>query len=339
MTVRLTKLALGPIGALFIAGAVTLGGPAAHGQTVELAMAHEYPTNHLQGKAYEAFVGMVDKASGGRIKVVSHPGGSLIKFSEALAAVGSGAVDVGPMIGGFQTGKMAINNLTSLPALFQDKEHFRRALDEGGLFELLSEEYAKNNVKLLNYFTKGATFVFHKDKFLIAPADYKGANLRGLGGYLTLMLEELGVTVVTLPTGEVTTALQRGVVDGLTTSCIAHLARGWAEDAPYVSDVDLAESGEGMGMNLDRFNKLAPDLQAAIMTAAKEMQTMVWNDTLAADRETCAQDWAKLKLPNQKASVAEREALRDAAKALYDKAKAEIPRYDEYIAIVEKTRS
>lgn len=323
--------------ALSAAAAALLAAAPAAAQEVTITLAHMFPKNHLQGGPYEAWAKMVNERSHGRIKVNSHPASSLITGREALNAVKTGSVQASNMTSPFQTGTMPFLNAISLPFMFDDHQHFRRAL-KAGLFDMLVEEYAKQNIKLLNYYTKGSAHIFHKKKFIITPADFKGANLRGLGGYMTLLLDELGANAVTLPTGEVTTALQRGVVDGILTSCIAHIARGWAEQAKYVSAVDLAESGEGLGMNLDFFDKLAPDLQKIVVESAKDMEKMQWDGTLSADAEKCPADWRKYKLPNRTPTAAERDALRKAAHALYAKAETEVPHTKEVLAIVEKTR-
>lgn len=306
--------------------------------TIDITLAHHYPKTHIQGKGYEAWAKWVNERGAGKVKVTTHPAGSLINARESLKAVSKGSVQASNMLGLFQVGTMPFINAMSLPFLFEDHAHFRRAL-KAGLFDFLAKKYEEQNIKLMNYFTKGSTFVFHRKKFMITPVDYQNANLRALGGYMTLMLKEFGAKAVTLPTSEVTTALQRGVVDGLMTSCTAHIARGWFEEAKYVSDVDLAESGEGLGINLEFYNGLPADLRRIVDQASKDMEDLEWDLTVKADVETCPQMWKERNLPNRKATPAERAALREASKALYLSAEKDIPHLHEILAFVEKTRN
>jgi TRAP-type C4-dicarboxylate transport system substrate-binding protein len=318
------------IAAQFFAGPV-------RADEIEIKLAHHYPKTHIQGKGYEAWAKWINERGAGKVHVTTYPAASLINGRESLGAVSKGSVQASNMLGLFQVGTMPFFNAISLPFLFEDHAHFRRAL-KAGLFDFIDKQYEKHNVKMMNYFTKGSTFIFHKSKFLIKPADYRNVNLRALGGYVTLMLNEFGAKAVTLPTGEVTTALQRGVVDGLTTSCTAHIARGWFEEAKYVSDVDLAESGEGLGINLQFYNGLPADVRRIVDQASKDMEDLEWDLTVKADAETCPKMWKERNLPNRKATPAERAALREAAKALYTKAEKDVPHLHEILAFVEKTR-
>ena len=335
MKYSLHTMALGAIIGAFSANLVTTAPVIA--AEVKITLGHHYPKTHLQGKGYEAFTRTVNEKGKGKVHITSHPAASLINARESLKAVAKGSVHASQMLSVFQVGTMPMLNSISLPFLFEDREHFRRTL-KAGLFEFFQKEYEKRGIKLLNYFSKGSIFIFHKKKFVITPVDFKNANLRALGGYMTLMLNEFGAKAVTLPTGEVTTALQRGVVDGLMTSCTAHLGRGWSEDAKYVSDLDLAESGEGLAFNLKFYNNLPADVKKIINDAAKELEEMEWDLVIKADRETCPKMWKERNLPNRKATSAERETLRKAAHALFAKANREIPSIKKVLALVEKTR-
>src|SRR5690606_2316141 len=106
---------------------------------------------------------------------------------------------------------------------------------DNGLYDMIAALYEEKGIKLLNFFPKGNNQIFHKSGFLLEPADFEGAQLRGLGGAADAVLQALGANVVRLATTEVTTALQRGVVDGIVTSCSAHIGRSWYEQTPYVS--------------------------------------------------------------------------------------------------------
>ena len=306
-------------------------------QDYKLTLAHHYPKTHPQGRGYEMWAEEVSANSNGRIRVRTHPARSLISGREAFKAVKTGSVHVSNMIGGFQSGNMPFINGYHLPFLFDDADHFRRTLDNG-LFDLIAGEYEKNGIKLLNIFHKGATHVFHKNKFLMTPADFKGANIRGLGGYLTLMLEALGANAVTLPPGEVNTALQRGVVQGVLTNCPGHISRGWSEEAPHVSYLDLAQSSEGIGINLKLFNSMPGDLQKVIRDASKKMAEFEWKIMNEGDAVGCFEKWKKMKLPYKVITPAQRAILRQQTQPLSDKAMKEVPRINEILALVEKNR-
>jgi TRAP-type mannitol/chloroaromatic compound transport system substrate-binding protein len=151
----------------------------------------------------------------------------------------------------------------------------------GGGLELLQKLYAdKFNVI---QFPAGQTGVqmggwFRKE--INTVADLQGLKMRipGLGGQV---MSKLGVTVQSLPAGEIFQALQTGAIDaaewvgpyddeklGLNKAADYYYAPGWWEPGS-VLEVEI---------NLDEWNNLPPEYQAAIRTAAAEANiTMLAN--------------------------------------------------------------
>jgi TRAP-type C4-dicarboxylate transport system substrate-binding protein len=280
----------------------------------------------------------VQQKSNGRIDVTSFPAASLITAGESLESLTENAVNASSLMGAWDVGAMPLHNVVSLPFLFDDRNHFRRTL-EGGLYDLLANEYEKKGVKLLNYFFKGTIPLFDAKKFLVTPEDFKGHNLRGLSGYATMTLTELGANAISLPTEDISAALERGVVDGIMTSCLGHLSRGWADTTKYVTDIDILQAGEGLGINLEFFNSLSAEDQAVLEAAAKEMEEAEWTLTAEADDVTCPDFWAANHLQVRKLSQEERAALKERSKAVYERAQAEIPQTSEILALVDSARA
>ncbi len=317
---------------------VTLG-TASHSvaQEYTLRLAHPFPKTHVQGQGYELWAKLVEERSNGRIKVQTFPAASLITAAESLDSVVANAVQASSLMGVWDVGSIPLHNAISLPFLFEDRDHFRRTLDDG-LFDLIAEKYEERGVKMLNYFFKGTIAIFDRGKFLVTPEDFKARNLRGLGGYATLTLTELGANAVSLPTEDIAAALERGVVDGIMTSCLGHLARGWADTAKYVTDIDIIQAGEGLGINLELYNSMSKEDQALLQDAADEMEEAEWRLTAEADDVTCQDFWAKNNLPVRKLTPDERNVLRQNIGGVYEKAQSEIPQTAEIIGLAEKAR-
>lgn len=326
------------VGAAAAAGAIALlAGSTALAQDARMLLAHHFPTTHAQGKGYEFFVRRVAELSGGRISATSFPAGSLISGHESFEAVRTGSVQASNMVASFQTGDIPELDVFSLPFQFQDAAHFRRTLD-AGLFDIIAARYEAHGIRLLNYFNKGDLHVFHTDKGLSAPADFDGEDIRGLGGLLTRTLEQLGANAITMPPGEVNAGLQRGVVKGVMTNCQGHLSRGWSEEATHVSVLDLAQSGEGLGVNLVWWNSLPEDLREVIQQAADEMEDMEWEIMAEADGTQCPAIWQEKGFSVTRPDAGQRAELRAAVQPLYDAARDRFDAYDDVTALIEAQR-
>ncbi len=309
----------------------------ANAQSVSLTLAHQYPSTQVIGDAYNYWADRVEELSEGEITVQVFPGSTLIGSDESFAAVVNNSVSASNMIGGFQVGDIPQLSAVGMPFLFDDYAHYRRVVD-GGLYDLVAGWYEEKNIKLLNFFPKGNNQVFHKTKFLLEPADYAGAQLRGVGGAADAVLQALGANVVRLPTTEVTTALQRGVVDGLVTSCSAHIGRSWYEQTPYVSIVSLKNDLEGLGLNLDVWNSLSAEQQEIVQQAAAEMEDMQWELIENEENVGCYEDWERLGVNVQEASPEQKAALQEAVASVYETYGADIPVLDEVLKLVEENR-
>lgn len=317
--------------------ALVLASQAAVAESVTLTLAHQYPSTQPIGDGYNLWAKRVEELSNGDIKVRVFPGSTLIGSDESFAAVSTGSVSASNMIGGFQTGDIPQLAAITMPFLFDDYAHYKRAVN-GGLRELVAGWYEEKNIKLLTFGPKGNDQVFHKTKFLIKPADFAGAQIRGVGGVSDELLTALGANVVRLPTTEVTQGLQRGVVDGLVTNCVAHIGRSWYEQAPYASVVSLKNDIEGLGLNLDAWKALSEDQQKILLEAAAEMEAFEWELMERVEFKDCFDDWKERNVNVQVATPEERKVLQETVAPIYDKYKASLPVLGDVLKIVEATR-
>ncbi len=319
------------------AAAVVIASGAALAQSVTLTLAHQYPSTQPIGDGYNLWAKRVEELSNGDITVRVFPGSTLIGSDESFTAVSSGSVSASNMIGGFQTGDIPELAAITMPFLFDDYGHYKRSVD-GGLRELVTGWYEAKGIKLLTFFPKGNDQVFHKSKFLLAPEDFVGAQIRGVGGVSDDVLRALGANVVRLPTTEVTQGLQRGVVEGIVTNCVAHIGRSWFEQSPYASIVSLKNDIEGLGLNLDVWNGLTEEQQKIVLDAAAEMETVQWDLMERVESKDCFADWAERKVNVQITTPEQKAVLREKVTAVYDDYRPKLPILEEVLKIVEAAR-
>lgn len=331
MTRRLIVSLAAGAAALFVSAA------AANAESVTLTLAHQYPATQPIGDGYNLWAKRVEELSNGDITVRVFPGSTLIGSDESFTAVSSGSVSASNMIGGFQAGDIPELASITMPFLFDDYGHYKRAVD-GGLRELAAGWYEAKNIKLLSFFPKGNDQVFHKTKFLMTPEDFVGTQIRGVGGVSDDVLRALGANVVRLPTTEVTQGLQRGVVDGIVTNCVAHIGRSWHEQSPYASIVSLKNDIEGLGLNLDVWKGLSEAQQKILVDAAAEMEAFEWDLMERVESKDCFADWAERKVNVQVTTPEQKEALKAKVASVYDDYKAKLPIIEDVRKIVEAAR-
>jgi TRAP-type mannitol/chloroaromatic compound transport system substrate-binding protein len=253
--------------------------------TIEWQMATSWPLSleTIFGGA-QVLADRVATLTGGKFKLIPRAAGEIAPGLEVLNVVSQGAVQCGHSAGYYYIGKSpALAFGTSLPFGLTAQQQ-NAWLYEGGGLTSLRPVYAK--VFNVIQFPAGNTGTqmggwFRKEVSTLN--DLKGLKMRipGLGGQV---MAKLGVTVQNLPGGEIFQALQTGAIDaaewvgpyddeklGLNKVAQYYYYPGWWEPGATLE----------LQVNLNEWNKLPPEYQAAISTAAYES-----NATMLAKYDT-----------------------------------------------------
>ncbi|MGJ8544533.1 MAG: TRAP transporter substrate-binding protein [Sulfitobacter sp.] len=114
--------------------------------------------------------------------------------------------------------------------------------------------------------------------------DLKGKKIRASGRMTGKLLEALGAEAVSISFGEVTGALQKGVVDCAVTGAGSGYSAGWWEVSTHLMPIPLGGWDPVItAINLDKWNDLSADDQALIQkTVTDELETPAWADAQSA---------------------------------------------------------
>jgi len=144
---------------------------------------------------------------------------------------------------------------------------------EGGIIDFIDQFYQDNHgMKLIAApatGTKGFRY-FLKEPIAGEPG-LDGLKIRGTVSYHP-MIEALGGSGVVLGGGDVYSALQTGVVDGAAWGLTGARDFKWYEVAGYMADPVFGQVGVMIFANLDNWNGLDADTQAAIERAAVRLE-------------------------------------------------------------------
>lgn len=238
------------------------------------------------------FAEMVEKASGGRLKIEHLPAGAIVGAFDVLDATSRGVIDGAHTWPGYWFGKHPAGLL--FPGGFggpfaMDFIDWFGWMHEGGGIDLYQEFYRdvlKRNVvafpiipfspQLLGWFKKPITSV----------EDFKRLKIRG-PGHNALVWKELGASVVILPGGEIVPAAERGLIDGAEWGFPSEDLRLGLHQVfkhYYMPNVNETQTTGELLINGDVWNKLPPDLQEVvkISTIATSLRFLARSHTRSA---------------------------------------------------------
>lgn len=227
-------------------------------KSITLKLATHVPPQHYANKVFEQWISELDKRSGGRIKVTLYPGQSLGKIPDEWKMLKSGISNIGWILPMYYPGTFPLADVTDLPYLIP---HGKRDLSIiNGIFDKFLHKQFKE-VKVLWPGFMGFPQLHTTKKPVEKLEDLKGMQIRCPPGPLTMSVEALGAVPTQIPTPEVYTALERGIVEGCTIPWEGALAFKFYEVAKYHTAMDLGCGMNITAINLKTWNNLPPDIQ------------------------------------------------------------------------------
>ena len=182
-------------------------------KTYNWRLVTSWPKNYPGlGMAPERIADLVEEMSDGQMKITVYGAGEQVPAFGVFDAVSSGSHQMGHSGGYFWKGKVpAAQFFTSVPFGLTADE-INAWVYKGGGLELWREVYEPFNIYPIPAGNTGTQMFGWFNKEINSLDDIKGLKMRipGIGGEV---LKEAGGIPVTLPGGELYTALQTGVID------------------------------------------------------------------------------------------------------------------------------
>jgi len=178
---------------------------------------------------------LVNEISGGRIKVTVYPGSELYNTPSGLRALTRGAVQMmeAPSDAYIPYGKLF--NLIEMPFIFGNSHEFYSFL-YGKAGNKILNSLKKSNIEGITFADEGPMIIATKNGVLNKPSDFKGLVVRTSGHPMVeASLKLLGASTVKMALGEVYSAAQQGVVNGVYTTLDAYMAQHLYEVLPDIT--------------------------------------------------------------------------------------------------------
>jgi TRAP-type mannitol/chloroaromatic compound transport system substrate-binding protein len=241
----------------------------------------------LPYKIEEQFAERVKELTGGRLEIKVFPPGSLVPTADMLDAVQAGMIDMMKQYEGYYIGKMPeVAFTSSLPCGFTDTWQFETWFWQLGGVEILREDYAKLGCYYIAPTIYGEEPI-HSKVPIRSLQDLKGKKGRFVG-MAGPVLQKLGASVTPLPTAEVYSALEKGVIDFADRGGLAaNYDAGLYEVAKYIilPGFHQPTTATCYVANMGAWQKLPPDIQAIIETAAREASAELFQLHLVKGQE------------------------------------------------------
>lgn len=257
------------------------------------ALAQEYsfrfqssdPAGNPNFEYQKGWTDLVAEKSGGKVKIELMPVGSVVEYNETLDAVAAGILDGQICDSSYWAGKDPAFGLIANPVgAWSDPAQMIDFVENGGGKEIMQELLGSYGLHFIGVSTPGLE-AFVSRVPLDSVDDLKGVKVRSPEGPIANVFAAAGAAPVNLPSSEVFTAIDKGVVDAADYSVFSvNQAQGLNKVAlhpvyPGFHSLPLVE----VSMNKAKWDALPDDIKALLETTVKEFQQTQINGLKAAD--------------------------------------------------------
>ena len=256
---------------LFVLSAVVISGCRAADDTIVMKVAHNGPIEHPYQIGFETFKEVLERETGGRVRVEIFENEQLGTEEEAslmvkLGALAASAASAGGGLAAFVPEAEVFN----FPFIFRDLDHFYRVVD-GPVGQrvagLIEEEL---DVVVLGYWFSGERNAWNSERPIVVPEDFKGLKIRVMQTPILIeTFDAIGALATPMSFGELYSALEQGVVNGAETDHVDLYQERFYEVTEYVSYTRHLYLAVGLIFSRKLFDDLPPDIQQAVLKAGE----------------------------------------------------------------------
>ena len=259
-------------------------------QEATLRMVSAFAENSNYVKHLEKWITKFNAEGRGNLQINFIGGPKAIPTFEVGNAVKTGVVDLGFSTGAFYTNVMPEADFLKLTQIGIAEQR------KNGAFAAINEVWNKKaNMMYVGRVVENQPFHVYLTKKVDKP-DLTGQKIRITPVYREFF-SALGANVVTMPPGEVYTALERGVVDGYGWPIGGIFDLNWQEKTKFRIDPGFYDAEVSIVMNLDKFKGLKPAQRAFLekqMLALEAQNPTVWK--AYSTEETARQEKAGIQV-------------------------------------------
>ncbi len=263
MLSRLAKAAIA-------AGVIIVGLPAAAAE-ITLRASHQWPGG--QGDIRDEMVQIIARevaAADVGLEIQVYPGGSLFKPREQWGALTSGQLDLSAFPLDYASGRVPQFSATLMPGLVRNHQRAAR-LNDSAFMDAIKALIEENNVVVVADAWLAGAFA-SKQGCITGPDSIAGQVTRAAGPAFERMLAAAGASIASMPSSEIYTAMQTGVLDAANTSSGSFVSYRIYEQVSCLTAPGanaLWFMYEPILMSKRSWDRLSGEQQAALMAAGE----------------------------------------------------------------------
>jgi len=253
----------------------------------ELKASHQWPggKGDIRDEMVQMIARDVNNANIG-LKIKVYPGKSLYKPKEQWGAMTKGKLDITAFPLAYAGGRHPEFNLTLMPGLVKNHDHAKR-LNKSEFMNRIKKIMDKAGGSVLADTWLAGGFVSKKN-CILNPEDAKGQAFRAAGKAFNQMLAGAGASITKMPSSEIYTGLQTGVIDGANTSSASLVSYRIYEQVKCLTapgENALWVMYEPILMSKKTFKSLTKQQQDLIMKSAQKAEEFAYEGAKKADQK------------------------------------------------------
>ena len=248
-------------------------------------LSYHWGPDHESAKMAKKFADEVTARSKGRLKIDVFPSGQLFTIRQIIGALSAGSVEKGGVV--THTPLAAIEkdwNVFQLPNFWDSIEQQREFMRKSPEGKAMRERaLAKSKVVHLAYVPVGPYVTFTMKRDMNSVASMEGLKARSLAASERPGLVARGMSVVSVSTEQVYTALQSGMIDTLATVPTAVKAYSWWDHLKFAQTPYAVYADSELMANAGWFGSLPKDLQDLLLAVGREISVQATEGTMAGN--------------------------------------------------------
>lgn len=236
-------------------------------------MATPYPPANFHTQNIQQFAKEVEEATGGRLKITVHPGGSLFPHPQILPAVRNRQVQMGEVLMSLLANENPLFNLDSIPFVATSYEEARR-LYQAQRPEV--EKWLAQRGMVLLYAVPWPPQGFYTKRPVNTGMDLKGMRFRAYNPATARLAELLGMQPVQVEAADIPQAFATGIVEAMVTSPVTGVDTQAWDFTRYFYDVKAWIPKNMVVIGQRAFESLSAPDREALLQAAKRAEERGW---------------------------------------------------------------
>lgn len=240
---------------------------------VKWDMPMAYPATNYHSENATQFAKDVTEASGGKLEIVTHPGGSLFKGDEIFRAVRTGQAQIGERLISALGNEDPLFEIDSLPFLATSFTEARKLYDTTR--PMVEKVLADKGLTLL-YTVPWPPQGLYTSKEVNSIVDMKGVKFRAYNAATSRLAELMGAVPTKIEAAELTQAFATGAVDSMISSgSTGYDSKLW-EHTKYWYNIQAWLPKNMIIVNTEAFNSLDEATRTVVLEKAKVAEDRGW---------------------------------------------------------------